>query len=70
MLSSALRSKRAVQMNIQIMRTFVRLLHPLNGLNDWNVWNGLQFEVDGAAGGEEKKDWFLAEEKAAAYRRR
>jgi hypothetical protein len=30
------------------MRTFVRLvLHPLNGLNDWN---GLQFKVDGAAG--------------------
>ena len=49
MLSSVLRSKRAVQVNIEIMRAFVRLfldsVNDLNGakrLNDWNDWNGLR----------------------------
>jgi hypothetical protein len=47
MLSSVLRSKRAVQVNIEIMRAFVRLIfYPINGLNGaqrlngWNDWNG------------------------------
>jgi ORF6N domain len=49
MLSSVLRSKRAVQVNIEIMSAFVRLfldsVNDLNGakrLNDWNDWNGLR----------------------------
>ena len=49
MLSSVLRSKRAVQVNIEIMRAFVRFfLSPVNDLNvaqrlnDWNDWNGLR----------------------------
>jgi len=34
MLSSVLRSKRAVQVNIEIMRAFVRLVsNPMNDLN-------------------------------------
>jgi hypothetical protein len=48
MRSSVLRSKRAVQFNIEIMHAFVRLsLNPVNDLNgaqrlnDWNDWNGL-----------------------------
>ena len=47
MLSSVLRSKRAVSVNIEIMRAFVRFfLSPVNDLNvaqrlnDWNDWNG------------------------------
>ena len=50
MLSSVLNSRRAIQVNIEIMRAFVRLsLNPgndLNGakrLNDWNDWNGLRY---------------------------
>ena len=50
MLSSVLRSKRAVQVNIEIMRAFVRLvsnpMNDLNGakrLNDWNDWNGIRY---------------------------
>jgi hypothetical protein len=47
MLSSVLKSRRAIQVNIEIMRAFVRLfLNPVNDLNgakrlnDWNDWNG------------------------------
>ena len=55
MLSSVLRSRRAVEVNIEIMRAFVQLrpfLNPLNGLNaakrlnDWNGWNGLENKYD------------------------
>ncbi len=49
MLSSVLRSKRAVAVNVEIMRAFVRLvsnpMNDLNGakrLNDWNDWNGIR----------------------------
>jgi hypothetical protein len=48
MLSSLLRSKRAVSVSIEIMRAFVHLsVNPVNGLNGakrWNVlndWNGI-----------------------------
>jgi hypothetical protein len=64
MISSVLRSKRAVQVNIEIMRAFVRLLltwgDGLNGAkrwNDWNVWNGLRI-VDGTTGAEQTEDRF------------
>ena len=50
MLSSVLRSKKAVQVKIEIMRAFVRLsLKPVNYLNVakrwnvWNDWNGLRY---------------------------
>ncbi len=50
MLSSVLKSRRAIQVNIEIMRAFVRLfLNPVNDLNgakrlnDWNDWNGLRY---------------------------
>ena len=50
MLSTVLRSKRAVQVNVEIMRAFVRLvsnpMNDLNGakrLNDWNDWNGIRY---------------------------
>jgi len=50
MLSTVLRSKRAVQVNIEIIRAFVRLvsnpMNDLNGakrLNDWNDWNGIRY---------------------------
>jgi hypothetical protein len=49
MLSTVLNSERAIQVNIEIMRAFVRLfLNPVNDLNgakrlnDWNDWNGLR----------------------------
>jgi hypothetical protein len=54
-LSSVLRSRRAVEVNIEIMRALVQLrpfLNPLNGLNgakrlnDWNGWNGLEKKYD------------------------
>ena len=50
MLSSVLRSKRAAQVNVEIMRAFVRPvsnpMNDLNGakrLNDWNDWNGIRY---------------------------
>jgi len=46
MLSSVLRSKRAVRVNIEIMRAFVRLfldsVNDLNGAKRLNDWNGLR----------------------------
>jgi len=49
-LSTVLKSERAIQVNIEIMRAFVRLvLNPendLNGaqrLNDWNDWNVFRY---------------------------
>ncbi len=46
MLSSVFRSKRAVQVNIEIMRAFVRLfldsVNDLNGAKRLNDWNGLR----------------------------
>ena len=49
MLSSVLRSQRAIDVNVEIMRTIVRLrqnaFNDLNGAkrwNHWNVWNALQ----------------------------
>jgi hypothetical protein len=49
MLSTVLNCERAIQVNIETMRTFVPLLlnpvNDLNGakrLNDWNDWNGLR----------------------------
>ena len=50
MLSSVLHSQRAIDVNVEIMRTFVRFPHnPLNDLNVaqrlnvWNGWNGSQY---------------------------
>ena len=47
MLSSVLNSRRAIQVNIEIMRAYVRLLLTwVNGLNAaqrLNDWNGLQY---------------------------
>ena len=69
MLSTVLNSERAIQVNIEIMRAFVRLfLNPVNGLNgakrwnDWNVWNRLRHY----AGAEQTKDWFSGEGKSRA----
>src|SRR6266436_2765755 len=46
MLSSVLRSKRAIRVNIEIMRAFVRLfldsVNDLNGAKRLNDWNGLR----------------------------
>lgn len=69
MLSSVLHSPRAVQVNIEIMRTFVRLrrllasnaelAERLDQLERWPVLRGLRDDpaVDGAGGEEARADW-------------
>ena len=75
--NGASEQERAVHVNIEIMRAFVRLfLNPLNGLNrakrfnDWNVWNGLRFRMMVPPESKKRKIGFLVEEKAASYGRR
>ena len=85
MLSSVLRSKRAVQVNIEIMRAFVRLRQMLASntqlftkLADMEKKYDAQFKVVFDAirqlmtppQPKKRKIGFLVEEKAAAYGRR
>jgi hypothetical protein len=72
MLSSVLRSERAVQVNIEITRAFVRLSS--NPVNDWNGakrlngWNGLQLKVHGATRAEEKEGRLSGRRKGCCLR--
>ena len=85
MLSSVLWSKRAIQVNIEIMRTFVRLrqmlasnAHLARKLAELERKYDAQFkvvfdairELMAPADPKKRKIGFLVEEKAAVYRRR
>jgi hypothetical protein len=86
MLSTVLNSERAIQVNIEIMRAFVRLsLNPVNDLNGaqrlngWNDWNRLRYlkvvfdairQLMVRPEPKKRKIGFLVEEKAAGYGRR